>query len=117
MNKMPNNLFEDKNISNKPAGFNSPPKSLINIYSFLAILLVIIPEWIAESIITIENKTNSYDNLKRNNEVWNNNLELKLSAMSLKDLRETASKLNLQGYSRENRMTLYSRLLKKLSKN
>ncbi len=96
---------------NKKNTFKPPSKIVINIYGLLAILLVIIPEWIAELTLTLGN--NSKKNLlPKTDTVWDTNLELKLSTMSIKELRSLALKLKINGYSRETRDSLSKRLLK-----
>ena len=102
--------------SNTDIRLDTPSKITINIYRILAILLIIIPESLAELMLSIRNKAYS-SGLEENNDSWEIIPELKLSTMSLKDLREMARSLKLQGYASENRANLSKRLLKKLSKN
>ena len=105
-----------KSKDNNKSPLKAPSKTLINLYGFLAVLLVLIPEWIAELTLIIKN--NSHQNtLPKAKKIWETKPELILSIMSIKQLREMAYKLGLKGYSRENRSTLYKRLLKKMEKN
>ena len=87
-------------------------KAKINIYNILAILIVIIPEFFAELIYTIE--VSQYKNILPNEgEAWINNTELKLSKMNILELRLMAKQLCIYGYSSDNRNSLIKRIAKK----
>ena len=84
-------------------------KARINIYNILAILIVIIPEFFAELIYSIEiSKDKSL--LPNEGEAWEINTELKLSKMNIYELREHAKNLRIHGYSGENRNSLIRRI-------
>ena len=99
--KMKNNNLE-KNIE----------KARINVYNILAILIVIIPEFFAELIYTIEVSQHK-SILPNEGEAWINNTELKLSKMNIFELRLMAKQLRLHGYSSDNRNSLIKRIEKK----
>ena len=83
----------------------------INIYSILAIIIVIIPEKIAEAIFS----TGIYQGksqIPRNGKAWEIEPELRLSKMNLKEIRMFAKKLKLIGYSNEGRDLLSKRIIK-----
>ncbi len=84
----------------------------INIYNILAVLIVIIPEYIAELIYTIEASQNK-GVLQNEGDAWENNTELKLSKMSIYELRLMAKRLSIHGYSNENRNSLIMRINRK----
>ena len=87
-------------------------KARINVYNILAILIVIIPEFFAELIYTIE--VSQHKNILPNEgEAWINNTELKLSKMNIFELRLMAKQLRLHGYSSDNRNLLIKRIEKK----
>ena len=87
-------------------------KARINIYNILAVLIVIIPEYFAELLYTIE--VSRHKNvLPHEGEAWENNTELKLSKMNMYELRLMAKQLHINGYSSENRNTLIRRLIRK----
>ena len=90
-------------------------KARINIYSILAIIIVLIPEYIAEMIYAIEVSQHK-SILINEGEEWKNNTELKLSKMNIFELRITAKKLRLNGYSCDNRNTLIRRIERKSNK-
>ena len=91
---MKNNDFQ-KNIE----------KARINLYNILAILIVIIPEFFAELIYTIE-ISQSKGILPNEGEAWETNTELKLSKMNMYELRLMAKQLRIHGYSCDNRNSL-----------
>ena len=98
---MKNNDFQ-KNIE----------KARINLYNILAILIVIIPEFFAELIYTIEMSQHK-EILPDEGKEWKNNTELKLSKMNLFELRLMAKQLRIHGYSGDNRNSLIRRIAKK----
>ena len=87
-------------------------KARINIYSILAILIVIIPEFFAEFIYEIGMSQQS-NVLPKESDAWRNNEELKLSKMNILQLRLLAQKLSIHGYSNENRNSLIRRITRK----
>ena len=90
-------------------------KARIGIYNILAILIVIIPEYFAELIYSIEVSQHKAI-LPNEGDAWENEIELKLSKMNLYELRLMAKKLSIHGYSNENRNSLIRRINRK-SKN
>ena len=85
----------------------------INIYNVLAILIVIIPEFFAELLYTIEIYQNKSE-LPNEGEAWKNNTELKLSKMNIYELRLMAKQYRIHGYSADNRNSLIRRIKRKL---
>ena len=87
-------------------------KARINLYNILAIIIVIIPEFFAELIYTIE--VSQHKNVLPNEgEAWKINTELKLSKMNIYELRLMAKDLRIHGYSCDNRNSLIRRIEKK----
>ena len=90
-------------------------KARINLYNFLAIILVIIPEYFAEIIYTLE--ASQHKSLLPNEGAeWENNTELKLSKMNIYELRLMAKKMRIHGYSCDNRNSLIRRIKRKSKK-
>ena len=87
-------------------------KARINLYNVLAILIVIIPEFFAELIYTIEVSQHK-GVLPNEGEAWEKNTELKLSKLNIYELRLMAKKLRIHGYSADNRNTLIRRIERK----
>ena len=87
-------------------------KARINIYNILAILIVIIPEFFAELIYTIE--VSQHKNvIPSEGDAWEKNTELKLSKMYIYELRIMAKQLRIHGYSSDNRGSLIRRIERK----
>ena len=83
---------------------------LINIYGIMAIIFVLIPEWIAEIGITIEN-----DHFKNELPKYSEKMKdtfIYISSLEIKELRKIAIKLKIHGYSNENKRSLKKRILK-----
>ena len=87
-------------------------RARINIYNILAILIVIIPEYFAELIYSIEVSQHK-DILPNEGDAWDNDTELILSKMNIYDLRLMAKRLSIHGYSCENRNSLIRRINRK----
>tara|TARA_Y100001968_G_C18810340_1_gene459818 strand:- start:72 stop:395 length:324 start_codon:yes stop_codon:yes gene_type:complete len=87
----------------------------INIYNILAIIIVIIPEYFAEIIYSIETSQHK-STIPNEGDAWKNNNELKLSKMNICELRKLAKKLCLHGYSNENRNSLIRRINRRSKK-
>ena len=87
-------------------------KAKINIYNILAILIVIIPEFFAELIYTIEVSQHT-SSIPEEGDEWETNTELKLSKMNIYELRLMAKRIHIHGYSSDNRNTLIRRIKRK----
>ena len=92
-----------------------PSKSITSFYGLIAVLLVLIPEWLAEGTIFIS-KTISAHKIPKEGMAWHLEDELRLASMSIFNLRKLAKEAILIGYSSENRFLLTKRILKKLNK-
>ena len=102
-----NNSNSKNNLDTK----NKAPKFLINLYGILAVIFVLIPEWIAEFGITFDN-----DYFKNNIPKYKSNYSeinyLYISTLTIKELRLLASKLKILGYSNENKKFIKRRILR-----
>ena len=90
-------------------------RARISVYNILAVLIVIIPEYLAELIYTIEASQNK-GILPREGVAWAKETELKLSKMNIFELRLMAKRLSIHGYSNENRNSLIRRINSKYRK-
>lgn len=90
-------------------------RARINLYNVLAILIVIIPEYFAELIYSIEVSQHK-GILPNEGEAWDKDTELKLSKMNIYELRLMARRLSIHGYSNENRNSLIKRINRKCKK-
>ena len=101
--------------SNKIKQLYMPKKQdiIITFYGFMAIVFVLIPEWIAEYGISFDNNQFK-NNLPSKNDFDNNRYPLFIYEMNLKELRELALKLKIYGYSSENKRNLSERIHRKI---
>ena len=90
-------------------------RARINLYNILAILIVIIPEYFAELIYSLE-VSQHRSILPNEGDAWEKDTELKLSKMNIYELRLTAKRLGVHGYSNENRNSLIRRINRKSRK-
>ena len=96
----------------------SPPNKkdfMTTIYGIMAVIFVLIPEWIAEYGITIGN--NQFKNiLPENNSLLSRNQDLTIYGMNIKELRKVALELKLMGYASENKQRLSRRIIRRLKR-
>ena len=90
-------------------------RARINLYNILAIIIVIIPEYFAELIYSIEVSQHK-GILPKEGEAWDKDTELKLSKMNIYELRLMARRLSIHGYSNEDRNSLIRRINIKFKK-
>tara|TARA_Y100001968_G_scaffold296070_1_gene303950 strand:+ start:330 stop:662 length:333 start_codon:yes stop_codon:yes gene_type:complete len=90
-------------------------RARLNLYNIIAILIVIIPEYLAELIYAIEASQHK-SILPYEGDAWENDTELKLSKMNIYELRLMAKSLCIHGYSNENRHSLIRRINRKFKK-
>jgi hypothetical protein len=91
------------------------PKGLVELYGLIAVLVVLIPEWLADGTISLgSGRTGSSLPLK--SRAWRTLPELQLASMSLAELRQLARQLRLWSYSGDSRTRLNTRLLKRFQR-
>ena len=90
------------------------PKGLVELYGLLAVLFVLVPEWMADGALTGLRGTSRGSALPMTTTAWQRVPELRLASMSLQELRLTAKELRLWGYSNLNREQITRRLLRKI---
>ena len=88
------------------------PRGLVELYGLLAVLVVLIPEWMASGAMQGLIKSTTAAPLPGPSGAWRRLPELKLAAMSLAELRLLAQQLQLPGYTALSRDRLSARLLK-----
>ncbi len=109
------NQIRKKSNKNNPIDLDPVPIGLVRIYAIIAVLLIVIPEWLAELIIALRNSTNT-NKLTTSSHRWKTIPELKVSTMHLSELRLLAMKLNIQGYSYDTKNDLSKRVLRRLNR-
>ena len=90
------------------------PKGLVELYGLLAVLFVLVPEWMADGALAGLRGGRSGSDLPMTSSAWQRVPERRLAAMTLKELRELARALRLWGYSSLNREELTTSLLRKI---
>ncbi len=87
------------------------PKGLVELYGLLAVLFVLVPEWMAGGALSRFGEGRQGSALPLTAGAWRRVPELRLASMNLAQLRSLARELRLGGYARLNRERLTSRLL------
>jgi hypothetical protein len=88
------------------------PKGLVELYGLIAVLVVLIPEWLADGTLAL-NERPSRSAMPMTSRAWRKLPELQLASMTLIELRLLARDLRLWGYSSDSRNELTDRLLKR----
>ena len=91
------------------------PKGLIELYGLLAVLVVLIPEWLAEGTLSMDLRKGG-DAMPMTTRAWRTLPELQLASMTLLELRELARQMRLWGYSSDSRDQLSQRLLRRIKR-
>ena len=88
------------------------PRGLVELYSLIAVLVVLIPEWLADGTLNL-GQASGRDPLPTSARAWSTLPELRLASMSMLEVRRLARRLRLLGYASQNREQLTTRLLKR----
>jgi hypothetical protein len=99
-----------------PRQLHPLPRGLVELYGFLAVLFVLVPEWMAGSALFGFRDGRVGSNLPAPSGAWRRLPELRLAAMGTAQLRLLAHQQGLPGYARLNREQLTSKLLKRLKR-
>ena len=89
------------------------PRGLVELYGLIAVLVVLIPEWIADGTINL-GRINGVDSLPMRARAWRTLPELRLASMSLSEMRNLAREMRLLHYAMDTRSRLNARLLRRL---
>ena len=92
------------------------PKGLVELYGLLAVLMVLVPEWLADGALAGLPNSDKRDMLPAASVAWRRVPELLLASMSLMELRQLAQALHQRGYSAMAREQLSAVLLKRLKR-
>ena len=98
-----------------PRRLHPLPRGLVELYGLIAVLVVLIPEWIAEGTLSLGDKK-SRSNLPMASRAWRTLPELQLASMNLSALRQLGRQLRLWGYASESRDRLTARLLNRIKR-
>lgn len=90
------------------------PRGLVELYGLLAVLFVLVPEWMASGALFGFREGRQGSELPAPSAAWKCLPELRLASLNLAELRQLAAGQGLIGYSRQNRLELTARLLRRL---
>ena len=90
------------------------PRGLVELYGLLAVLFVLVPEWMAGGALASLRQGREGSELPATAGAWRRVPELRLAAMNLRDLRQLARELRLHGYAGRNREQLSQQLLRRI---
>ena len=86
----------------------------MELYGLLAVLFVLVPEWMAGSALAGLRQGREGSDLPVTAGAWRRVPELRLASMTLRELRQLARELRLAGYAGLNRDSLNRRLLRRI---
>ena len=89
------------------------PRGLVELYGLIAVLVVLIPEWLADGTLNL-GQAKGPASLPMRSRAWRTLPELRLAAMTLAELRKAASELRIYHYGSASRDQLTTRLLRRL---
>ena len=93
-----------------------PPRGLAELLTLLAVLLVLVPEWMAYQAMASFQHNQAGSDLPVPSAAWRRIPELRLALLNLAQLRQLARQERIWGYSNQNREQLTAQLLKRLKK-
>jgi len=99
-----------------PRQLHPLPRGLVELYGFLAVLFVLVPEWMAGGALFGFRDGRDGSDLPAPSGAWRRLPELKLASMGTAELRQHAQQQRLAGYARLNREQLTAQLLKRLKR-
>jgi hypothetical protein len=99
-----------------PRQLHPLPRGLVELYGLLAVLVVLVPEWIASGALQSLTGQRRGELLPPSSQAWQRLPELRLASMTLAELRQLAAQLGLSGYGRLSREGLSTRLLRRLGR-
>lgn len=92
------------------------PRGLVELYGLLAVLFVLVPEWMAGGALFGFPENREGSELPTPAAAWRRLPELRLAAMGMAELRLLARQMRLPGYAGLARDRLTARLLKRLKR-
>jgi hypothetical protein len=91
------------------------PRGLVEFYGLLAVLFVLVPEWMAGGVLSGFRDAREGSELPLPSKAWQRLPELQLATMGLAELRQLARREHICGYAAMGRQRLTNRLLRRLS--
>lgn len=94
------------------------PPGLVELYSLLAVLFVLVPEWMAGgALLGLRLGRSGDSDLPLASSAWRRLPELRLASLNLAELRQLAQQEGIRGYARLEREALCQRLLARLRRS
>jgi hypothetical protein len=90
------------------------PKGLVELYGLLAVLFVLVPEWMAGGALSRFGEGRQGSALPLTAGAWRRVPELRLASMNLAQLRSLARELRVGGYAGLKRERLTAHLLRRI---
>ena len=106
------NAWEDPGQDERRA-LHPLPKGLVELYGVLAVLLLLVPEWLADTVLERANISKG-NVLTPFSAAWRRDPELLMGRMTLWQLRILAQQLGLRHYARNHREQLVNNLLSRM---
>jgi len=92
------------------------PRGLVELYGLLAVLFVLVPEWMAGGALFGFREAREGSDLPVTTQAWQRVPELRLASLTLAGLRQLARQEGIRGYAAMGRDRLTQRLLKRLGR-
>lgn len=99
-----------------PRHLHPLPKGLVELYGLLAVLFVLVPEWMAGGALLSFSSNRRGSALPAAAAAWQKLPELKLAGMNTAELRLLARRLGISGYAGLRRERLSARLIRRLKR-
>ncbi|MEX0587766.1 MAG: hypothetical protein WD136_00775 [Cyanobium sp.] len=100
----------------KPRQLHPLPKGLVELYGLLAVLFVLVPEWMAGGALQGFTGNRRGSDLPAASAAWQKLPELRLAALGVAELRLLSRRLRIPGYASLSRERLTGRLIRKLKR-
>ena len=100
----------------KPRQLHPLPKGLVELYGLLAVLVVLVPEWMAGGALVSFTGNRQGSDLPAASAAWQKLPELRLAGMGVAELRLLARQLRIPGYARLGRDRLTGVLIRRLKR-
>lgn len=97
-----------------PQRLHPLPRGLVELYGLLAVLFVLVPEWMAGGALFGFRDNRSGSDLPIPSAAWNRLPELRLATLNLAQLRQLARSERIAAYASLPRERLTARLLRRL---
>ncbi|MEB3318110.1 MAG: hypothetical protein VKO39_08225 [Cyanobacteriota bacterium] len=90
------------------------PRGLVELYGLLAVLFVLVPEWMAGGALFSFREARRGSELPVTTQAWQRVPELRLASLTMAGLRQLAREQGIPGYAAQARDRLTQGLLRKL---